>query len=145
MNLIKFECFLGDNVGDWVCDCDSGFLYYPKTSKCYKPFKQGPCAQREIIVLPPQKAVPVCINNPCPTPNQVQYNKKCHPLLSPAACGNVRPPKFLQISETTMQLHCEVRNPVRLETDCNWGSKRAQEDKCTPEVPTEEVTNTPTA
>lgn len=63
-----------------------GYLYYPKTDKCYRSHVRGPCASNEQIQLPKGKSVPKCIPNPCPKVNEVQFRGRCYALNSNGPC-----------------------------------------------------------
>jgi len=134
----------GDNVGDWACDCRPAFLYYPKTSKCYAAYSQGPCRLNEILILPKSKVIPICERNQCGT-GKVLYNNICSKLDSHDSCqqpsANVRTHRLF-VNATTMELGCSLLLPSRQPDlvnedqklyegdDCFLGGKRSQEGVC---------------
>lgn len=72
---------LGDNDGDWTCDCRPTFIYYPQTAKCYPIYTKGPCKPNQILNLPKSKIIPVCERNAC-ADGKVMYNNVCSELES---------------------------------------------------------------
>ena len=78
--------FLGDNEGDWTCDCKPGFLLDPATVKCHAAFSRGPCSKDYILVLTGvQNSIPQCIKNECRF-GEVLYDGNCYPLNHEEAC-----------------------------------------------------------
>lgn len=135
---------LGDNAGDWVCDCRPTYVYYPLTVRCYKAFSQGPCKQNEILVLPKSKSIPVCERNTCDA-GKVKFNNKCATLESSDVCkqpSKDRVTHRLYVSATNLQLECSFSTESRgselideeegiyESNDCFTGGKRAQENSC---------------
>lgn len=141
--IIKLLIFLGDNNGDWACDCRPAYIYYPQTLRCYEAYTQGPCKQNEILKLPQGKFVPVCERNTCNV-GQIRYENVCGKLGGYEACK--QPSKgaksfLLKVNPTTLQLNCTLPNfGSRIEINeeeglyesdhCFIGGKRAQENTC---------------
>lgn len=136
--------FLGDNNGDWVCDCRPAYVYYPLTNKCYRAYTQGPCNKNEILVLPKSKMIPICQRNECET-GKVKYNGTCSVLESPDACtqpSKDRKTHRLYVDATTLQLQCTLLTNTRdpgvideesglYESDhCFTGGRRSQNGNC---------------
>jgi hypothetical protein len=137
--------FLGDNDGDWACDCRPAYLYYPQDGKCYEAFTRGPCISREILVLPKGKFIPVCERTNCDD-GKVRFLGACAKVGTYESCRQPRPPTkshMLQVNATTIQLYCGLSTNNRgselineeegiyEEPACFLGSKRQQENACT--------------
>lgn len=136
--------FVGDNNGDWACDCRPTYLYSPQSLRCYEAFTQGPCNQTSILVLPKGKSVPVCVRNECGA-GKVKYNNNCLKVGSYEGCKQaVKGAKtfILRVDATTLQLNCSSSLSSRFtefiseetgtyeEVACFLGGKRSQENLC---------------
>lgn len=136
--------FLGDQDGDWACDCRPTFVYHPQSGKCYAAFSKGPCRAREILILPQTKSVPVCQQHTC-NEGEVRFNNRCSTLESTDACP--QPSKGVKnqrlvVNATTLQLQCTFLAPrgdgivideeagIYESNHCFPGGKRNQTDKC---------------
>lgn len=76
---------LGDNEGDWTCDCAPTFLYHPQTSRCWQAYSRGPCQRNEVLVLQSSKAIPLCERNTCDE-GKIKFYNVCSKLESHEAC-----------------------------------------------------------
>ncbi|KAL6264139.1 hypothetical protein P5V15_004218 [Pogonomyrmex californicus] len=125
----------GDGAKDaWVCDCRSGFLYFPLNDSCYEAYRQGPCPPKNYVVLPENETVPRCVENPCLEDGVVPYNNTCYPLRTIG--GPCEPDGVIGVNETTFQLECEEADiapfiiidvPPR---KCPPGSRRSTLGEC---------------
>jgi len=98
----------GDQEHDYVCDCGPGFIYYPPKDGCFKAYRKGPCEANQYLILPKDKVIPVCINNPCRPDGFVQYQGKCYELEK--AGGPCKPASegggVFSVNATTLALEC---------------------------------------
>lgn len=78
--------------------------------------------------------MPECIKKECPNYGEVKFRNRCGKLNTNDVC----PVKglILQINATTLQPSCSLNLASRFdeaeEDNCYPGSKRAQEELCTP-------------
>lgn len=96
-----------DYHNDWVCDCKPGYLYYPATSQCYEPLRQGPCPAPFILHLPTGTFVPQCKRNPCAQGDgYVRFRGECHLLGTSGPCQLAELGNRLWLNEATLQPDC---------------------------------------
>lgn len=117
----------------------SAYLYHPRSDACWPAWRQGPCAQGHVLVLPPNSVLPVCEKNPCETDGLVQHGGKCERLGSIKPCAHLYPiSAALGIHAGNMTVVC-----VRLSLEsrfgedvvpvlCPPGCKRSINGKCVP-------------
>ncbi|XP_063976217.1 uncharacterized protein LOC135162056 [Diachasmimorpha longicaudata] len=126
--------YLSSINNTWICDCISGFLYFPQNDSCYQPYKRGPCKSSEYLTLPKGQIVSKCQENPCKEDGLVPFRNGCHPMLMrEGPCGD----QILGVNDTTFQIECL---PVDLspfhvidpgESDgCPPGSRRTAQGLC---------------
>lgn len=83
-----------------------GYIYHPKTEKCYPSHRQGPCENKHHLMLPPNSVVPVCQENPC-ADNFVQYKGKCYELDKVGPCDlRIHFSNVIGVNETTLEIIC---------------------------------------
>lgn len=118
-----------------TCECVAGYLYYPPLDSCFKPYQQGPCRKNHFLVLPINKNVAECLNNPCGE-GSVTYNNSCHELLRPGPpCANG---EALIINDENFEISCQEVRPVLYQIivapsrSCSAGSRRIARGQCRP-------------
>lgn len=133
--------FLGDNEGDWACDCKPTYIFHPQTSKCYQVYSKGPCRQNEILVLQKRKLIPICEQNNCED-GKFRFNNICTRLESHDGCKQPNKDsksQKLYLNATSLQLYCSFNIPPRFtdedseyhdERDCPPSGKRSQQGLC---------------
>lgn len=67
------------------CDCRPGYVYYVQNNDCYEAYKQGPCKDREILVVGKDTSNPKCVINDCQK-GFVMFNGACSEFRSEDAC-----------------------------------------------------------
>ncbi|XP_013139814.1 PREDICTED: uncharacterized protein LOC106104335 [Papilio polytes] len=132
----------GDHNTDWICDCRPGYLYHPKTDKCWLAYQRGPCPQGQYLVLPKSTVLPICENNPCINDDSVMFNGNCTTLGAMIPCGLSYPSKVVWINAATTKVDCvkvyvENRfssNDEEMFALCPPGCKRSINLQCTPDI-----------
>jgi len=131
----------GDHKDDWVCDCKPGHIYYPKTDRCYSPYRQGPCLVNQFLMIAAGQYIPECLPNRCITDGLVTFKDSCHQLDKAGPCDLPELSYVIAVNSTTLELEC-IRQNLDLAsrfgeedepsfgTTCLRGSKRAIEGKC---------------
>jgi Domain of unknown function (DUF4789) len=94
---------------------------------------QGPCPPGQILILPKNSAIPVCVQNRCPT-NFVKYRHQngtehCERLEDPEPCLYLNTPKpyVIGVNETTLEVACvpmDRNNNVGQETTIKISTKK---------------------
>lgn len=118
-----------------VCDCNYGFIYHPKTDRCYKAYKQGPCPNNHYLMIRPNQYVPECLPNPCVTDGFVSYKNNCYLLNSVEPCELPELAYHLSVNTTSLELGCfpqnvDMRFDVEYGEGCYPGTKRSILGKC---------------
>lgn len=124
-----------------MCDCKPGYLYYPPTSRCYEPLRQGPCPAPFILHLPAGTFVPQCKRNPCPQGDGfVRFRGNCHQLGTAGPCRLAELGIRLALNETTLQPDCIQLNQelqTRFDGDDDNGDEATTTTTTTTQSPVE--------
>lgn len=125
----------------------AGYLFYPGTSKCYSPYRQGPCPIYHMLTLPTGSYIPECVRNPCSRRGDgyVNFRSACHKLDTSGPCQSPELAFVVAVNTTNLQLDClKLGDPVEVMIlsdrfggddepvvpNCSVGSQRWQEQKC---------------
>jgi len=127
--------FPGNQASDWVCDCAPGTVYYSPKQTCYPVYRQGPCADKEYLILPKDDFAPQCVKNPCEKDGNVKFDNKCYQLYKSG--GPCAPEEevggIFGINSTTLLPEC-LKGTDRLsfnyDNGCPMGSRRQQSEHC---------------
>ncbi|XP_011263765.1 uncharacterized protein LOC105255915 [Camponotus floridanus] len=132
MNLYPVE----NEINVWICECKSGFMYFPLDDSCYEAYKQGPCPSKNYLVLPENETLPRCVENPFLEDGMVPYNGTCYLLKTLGPC---EPGQLLDVHETTFQLKCIQQWAASfigtLRRDCPSGSLRSLKSEACIKIP----------
>ncbi|XP_053597547.1 uncharacterized protein LOC128668482 [Microplitis demolitor] len=98
-----------EDNGEYICECVSGYLYYPPLDGCFQPYTRGPCSSGNYLAFSPGAFTAECLENPCEE-GSVMYQNECHKLLKsgPPCNGS----ETLIVNEENYEINCQEVIPV---------------------------------
>lgn len=96
---------LTDNSRSWICDCEPKYLYHKDDDSCYEAYTRGPCPAHQYLILPQDKSIASCEENPCVEDGLVPYNGTCLPLR--VLMGSCAPRGTIRVNTETLQLELD--------------------------------------
>jgi hypothetical protein len=128
----------GDAKGDYVCDCKAGYIYHPKTDRCYSAYRQGPCPVNHFLIVPQGQYIPECLPNRCNEDGLVTFKRRCHRLHEAGPCELAELSYVVAVNSNSLELECIQQNLELVSRNpeeeygmgCLPGTKRSIQGKC---------------